>query len=292
MIDLITVVFREEINYLQTQAESVSVYVPEVNNIYVIVNDEDHVVDLIDTAWWRQHQHRVHIIPYSKWGYKTWVLGWENQQLLKLLAASEVVSNWSMVLDAKTWFVQTLDYTRLFDGQGRPTVGVQRTVPVFQSSREFAEKHYNISLPTVLGPAGVPFMFHTQSVRDMLSEFDNFIDFFQTHVRHPHFITEFYLYSAYILSQHHTYQTLYNNTQYYGCCNIADFDVPEFEKHFTRMCTDPRLLTASIHRRAYPLLTKQQVTKWQQFLIQRGLNTTAILGDEQWHSILTLQLNN
>jgi hypothetical protein len=285
MIDLITVVFREEIDYLRTQAESVSLYVPTINNIYVVVNDDDGVCDLIDTAWWAQHADRVKIVPYSKWGYQTWVLGWENQQLLKLLAASEADSSWSMVLDTKTWFIQPLIYTKLFDSYGKPTVGLQQTVPVFQSSREFVEQYYDVSLLEVLGPAGVPFMFHTKSVSDMIAGFDNFIDFFQVHVRHPHFVTEFYLYSAYILSQHGTYEALYNKTQYYGCCNIADFDVPAFDEHFARMQSDDRLLTVSVHRRSYPLLSKEQLTKWSQFLLSKQINTLSTWRDK-WHSIL------
>lgn len=286
MIDLITIVFKEEIDYLRTQAESVSLYVPTVNNIYVVVNDDDSVCELVDPAWWQQHASKVKVIPYSKWNYKTWVLGWENQQLLKLLAASEAESQWSMVLDAKTWFIQELNYSKLFDTQGRPNVGLQRTVPVFQPSKDFVEDHYNITLEKVLGPAGVPFMFHTETVANMVSEFDNFIDFFQVHVRHPHFITEFYLYSAYVLARFQTYEELYNKTQYYGCCNIADFDVPHFDEHYKRM-QEPNMLTVSIHRRAYPLLSSDQLEIWYGFLLSKKINTVSTWR-HKWDSNLTL----
>lgn len=286
MIDLITIVFKEEIDYLRTQAESVSLYVPTVNNIYVIVNDDDIVCESIDSAWWAQHQSKVQIIPYSKWGYTTWVLGWENQQLLKLLAASEASSAWSMVLDAKTWFIQELDYTKQFDEQGRPNVGFQRTVPVFQSSREFVEQYYCVDMPLVLGPAGVPFMFHTETVNNMVNGFEDFINFFQTHVRYPHCITEFYLYSAYVLNKYGDYEALYNKTQYYGCCNVADFDVPQFDEHLNRM-HDPQMLTVSIHRRAYPLLTPEQLEFWSTFLLSKKINTISTWRPK-WHSNLTL----
>jgi hypothetical protein len=274
MIDLITIVFKEEIDYLRTQAESVSLYVPTINNIYVVVNDEDSVCDLIDTTWWGKYSGQVKVIPYSKWNYTTWVLGWENQQLLKLLAASESESKWSMVLDAKTWFIQQLDYTKLFDKYGRATVGFQRTVPVFQSSKEFVEQYYSITLNEVIGPAGVPFMFHTETVANMVAEFDDFINFFQTHVRYPHCITEFYLYSAYVLARYQVYEELYNKTQYYGCCNIADFDVPTFDEHFTRM-QHPQMLTVSIHRRSYPIMSRAQLENWYQFLLSKKINTVS-----------------
>jgi hypothetical protein len=289
MIDLVTVVFIEEIDYLRTQAESVSLYVPQVNNIYIVVNDDDSICNLIDTAWWQQHQNKVKVIPYSKWNYVTSVSGWDNQQLLKLLAASEAESKWCMALDAKTWFVQHLDYTKLFDSQGRPITGVDKPILAFQSSKEFVEQHYNISLSGILGPSGVPFMFHTDTVRNMIQEFDNFIDFFQTQVRAPHCVTEFYLYCAYILSNQGTYKQLYNNNSpYYHFCNVADFDVPQFDQHITHMQTDTRLLTASIHRRAYPLLTESQLKDWAAFLHSRHINTISNWR-YKWHSNLTLQ---
>jgi hypothetical protein len=287
MIDLITVVFRDELDFLKIQAHSIDLHTKpqDICTIYVIVNDTDDVAELVDPAWWGQHKN-VQIVPYSKWNYNTRVNGWENQQLCKLLGASEAASNWSMCLDAKTWFVQELELDKLFDQTGRPKVGFMNVIPVFRSSRDFVEAHYNIKMNQVLGPAGVPFMFHTATVQSMINEFDNFIDFFQTNVRYPHFVTEFHLYDGYILSTHGTYEALYNKEQQYICFNIADFDVENFEDHYENiLLNSPDLLTASIHRRSYPLLSKEQLIKWQQFLFQRKLNIKAILGDKQlWHS--------
>jgi hypothetical protein len=125
----------------------------------------------------------------------------------------------------------------------------------------------------VVGPAGVPFMFHTATVQDMINSIDNFVDFFQTNVRYPNFVTEFHLYDGYVLSKFGNYEALYNETQYYTCCNVADFDVSQFDQLYKKMINDSNLLTASIHRRAYPLLSKEHLINWQQFLFQRKLNT-------------------
>lgn len=287
MIDLITVVFSKELDYLRTQAESVSLYVPHVNNIYVIVNDFDTVADDIDAGWWQQHSDKVKVIPYSTWDYTSRVTGWENQQLCKLLAAGDAASTWSMALDAKTWFIQTLDYEKLFDQDRRPRVGVLDTVPVFESSKQFVEQYFSVDLPQVLGPAGVPFMFHTDTVRSMINSFGDFINFFQINVKHPHCVTEFYLYSAYVLSRYGTYDVLYNKTPYYGCRNIADFDVPNFNNHMLRIKFDDRLLTASIHRTAYPLLTPEQLEIWAGFLYSKHINTISTWR-HKWHSTLIL----
>jgi hypothetical protein len=281
MIDIVTVVYRDELDFLKIQARSLDLYVKpqDLNTVYVIVNDTDDVCDLVDPGWWGQHTN-IKIVPYSKWNYTSRINGWENQQLCKLLSASEAVSEWSISLDAKTWIVQPLDLTKLFDEQGRVTAGTIPVFKVFTSSREFLEQHFTVSMPDIIGPQGVPFVFHTATAKQMVTDIPDFIEFFQTNVRWPHLITEFHLYSAYVLSQHGTYEKLYNKTQYYRCCNIADFDVPNFDRHFKRMSTDNQLLTASIHRRAYPLLSSDQLNAWNAFLDSRKLNTTAIQGDD------------
>lgn len=286
MIDIITVVYRDELDFLKIQARSLDLYVnvSDVNCIYVVVNDDDYVCNLIDPNWWGQHTN-IKIIPYSKWNYTTRVNGWENQQLCKLLAASEAESEWSMCLDAKTWFVQDLKLGCLFDGQHKPRVGTVPVFEVFKSSQDFVEQYYGVTMPEIIGPAGVPFMFHTPTVSSMLAEYDDFINFFQTHVRFPHLITEFHLYSAYVIARLGDFDVLYNKTQYYTCCNIADFDVPDFARLYNKLTSDRRLLTASIHRRAYPLLSAEQLDMWNCFLSSRKLNTVAIQGDDNGFQI-------
>lgn len=269
MLDLITIVFREELNLLRIQAKSINQYVSNINSITVIVNDHDDVTTLIDPTWWGDHQQRVIIKPYSDYNYVSRINGWENQQLLKLLASAESNSEWAMVLDAKTWFVQPLDITKLFDLYGRPCVGRAGISPYFISSQKFVEQYYNVDMPDIIGPAGVPFLFHSATVKDMINAIPEFIDWFQTNVRYPNLITEFHLYSGYVLSRYRDYQYLYNNTRYYDAVNIADWEAENFDCIFKEMITNPRVLTASIHRRSYASLTKDQHTQWTSFLIDK-----------------------
>ena len=63
MLDLITVVFRDEIPLLKIQAKSVDQYVTNINSITIIVNDDDSVAELIDPAWWGQYCQQVKIKP-------------------------------------------------------------------------------------------------------------------------------------------------------------------------------------------------------------------------------------
>ena len=278
MIDLITVVFRDEIPLLQIQAQSIAEYIPagELNSIIVVVNDSADVVDLIDTAWWKQYQDRVRISVRT---FESRINGWESQQLCKLLAASQAECKWSVVLDTKTWFVRPFAMLDIVDSQGRPRVGFGRLskIGIEDHTRHYIENLYRLNeLPHVIGPAGVPFFFHTETVQNMISEHDDFVEFFQTNVRYPNLITEFVLYSGYVKSKYGSFDVLYDTISIppFIALNIADYEAPDFDYRFNLIVTEPKVLTASLHRKAYAQLSPEQLARWQDFLIDRKLTVT------------------
>ena len=279
MIDLITVVFQEELHFLKTQALSIQLYTrqQDISNIYVVVNDVDSVADLVDPAWYGTHHAKVKIIPYSVWNYEMdRINGWQSQQICKLLAAREALSTWSMCLDAKTWFIQPLDLSKLFDSQHRVTAGTYPVSPVFTSSQRFLEQHYRISMPKTIGPGGVPFVFHSETVRALVNSFDDFVEFFKDNMSNSNAVTEFHLYSSFVLAQDGTYERLYNKTLYYTCYNIAEWEIDKFNRIYNALVNDPLALTASMHRKAYSLISPAQLEQWQQFLTLKKLNITTI----------------
>jgi hypothetical protein len=174
-----------------------------------------------------------------------------------------------MVLDAKTWFIRPLDLTRLFSN-GKPNTGFIPVMEVFDSSRQFVENLYNIKLDLVLGPGGVPFMFHTSTAQELVNSIDNFVEFFQTNVKYPNLITEFHLYSGYVLHKFGSYETLYNKTHYYQVVNIADYEATVFDDLFKTM-SNSNILTVSIHRRTYKDLSQSQIAQWISFLKDKSV---------------------
>jgi hypothetical protein len=279
LIDLITVVFQEELHFLKTQALSIQLYTrqQDISNIYVVVNDVDSVADLVDPAWYGTHQSKVKIIPYSVWNYEMdRINGWQSQQICKLLAAREALSTWSMCLDAKTWFIQSLDLSKLFDAQQRVTAGTWPVMPVFTSSKQFLEQHYSIDMPKIIGPGGVPFVFHSETVRALVNSFDDFIEFFKANMTNSNAVTEFHLYSSFVLARDGTYERLYNKTQYYTCYNIAEWETDKFDWIYHALTNDSLVLTASMHRKAYSLISPEQLEQWQQFVTQKKLNINNI----------------
>jgi hypothetical protein len=271
MIDLISVVFRDEISLLRIQAESINKYInpSDISTITVVVNDTDDVVDLIDPAWY--NHSTVNIIPYSVWDYSSRINGWENQQLCKLLAASESTAEWSLVLDAKTWFIKPFEVSELFDNNlGR--VGRTGIIPVFKSSHEFVEQLFEIKVTEIIGPHGVPFLFHTDTVKELIRSQPDFIDFFQTNVRYPNFVIEFHLYTAFVMHKYQTLDKLYSREQYCYPVNIAHFEWDSFDRIFEEM-QNSSVGTVSIHRKVYEQLTATQYQQWVDFLTDRGILT-------------------
>lgn len=269
MIDLCTVVFREEIETLRTQARSVSLYCQDIGiqSIYVIVNDDDEYVTQIDPAWWGSLQHLVRIVPRSVYSASYFTIGWVSQQVLKLQTAAVSNNTWCMVLDAKTFFVQPLKLSELFDN-GRPCVGLLDIYPVFEASRRISSEVWNIDLAQQVGPGGVPFLFRTSEVRAMIADIEtrkqtNFVEWFQT----QGMLTEFILYSAWIEHRHGLTNSVAEST----ICpvNICHGDANIDDK--LRFMHNHNTTTVSVHRSAWPNFSAEQQQQYNQLLEQKGL---------------------
>lgn len=274
MFDFITVVFQVELPLLEIQARSLDLYIKpqDVNQIVIVVNDNDYVADMIDTTWWGQHSNKVVIKTTSN--YDLLGTGWENQQVLKLIAASEATTTWSLVLDAKTWFIKPFESDKLFGTNGKPWVGSVPGLPnVFVQARAFVEQYYNIQMPKILGPNGVPYLFHTSSVKEMIDSIDDFIGFFRSNTQGPNFLTEFFLYSGFLISKYGSLEELHNTTHcYLFPFNLATNEISNDNDIFTKLRRYPKsILTASIHRNAYSKLSPEQLETWYNFLVERQL---------------------
>ena len=263
MIDLITVVYRPEMPFLELQAKSIETYFEQdfVNSIQVVVNDDDSVCDLINKAWWGKYQDRVNIVPYSLYNYKCRVNGWENQQLCKLLAASQSQQTWAMILDAKTLFVKPCTPELMFTGDKVNSHPIE-IFPQFIEAKESIQNIFGISFDEAVGPGGVPFMMHSDTVRDMIKYIETtaettFTDFFQTKCRYPDLITEFYLYSGYVSYKYGNILELYSGQQNWHCANLADWQIDQFDDVYQTMRLF-KTLTVSIQAQAWNILSQQQ----------------------------------
>lgn len=278
MLDLITVVYQKELPLLEIQARSIDLHVsPQIiNSIIVVVNDHQDVCDLIDASWYGQHQNLVKIILAPK----TKLSGWDSQQLHKLATAGSSTQEWTMILDAKTWFVNDLNIDLLFDDSNRAYHCTARNFTAFNDELVFTEQFFQTSTnQTIIGPAGVPFMFHTKTVRSLIQSIENISDlpfdqWFVEHVADPPRITEFVLYSVYVLYKYGTYNYLYAELDRpnYLYFNICDWQVKDFDLIYNKILANiNNVLTVSVHSRAYQLLSYIQKQSWLQLLVDKQL---------------------
>ena len=281
MIDLVTVVFQDELPVLRVQAQSVDLYAQNIGiqNIYVMVNDDQLVADQIDPAWWGALANRVRIIPKNIFSAEFPEFGWYSQQILKLLGSSLSYNRWSLVLDAKTILVQDIKLDRLFMPDGRMSWGHHPIQPVFEESGRITSKLFQIDLKRVLAPMGVPFLFDNQLVRGLIAEVElrtqtPFIEWFGTHGM----VTEFILYSGYIQYRYGSLDVVstVDSATAYSVCNICHGEFEKFDTKFN-FADNVNILTVSIHRRAWDQLHADQQQRYQDFLVSKNVSTAAEL---------------
>lgn len=273
MIDIVTVVFRDELPVLKLQAQSIERYCAGigVRNIYVVVNDDDDTINQIDAGWWGKGANNVLVVPRSAFSTQFVEDGWVSQQVLKILAASMSYNVWTMVLDAKTIFVRELKLEDIIDADGRARVGTMDIFPVFEPTRLMINQTYNIDLKKQLGPGGVPFFFQNDVVRLMIADTT-----FKVGAKFPYWfqakgrITEFMLYAGYLQYRFGGFETFYSPDAAIHPCNVCHSEVDIFDKKLEQM-QRPNTHTVSIHRRAWMQLTDDQKQAYKNILIDRGI---------------------
>jgi len=273
MIDIATVVFKDELPILKLQAQSIERYCQNIGirNIYVIVNDDEDTLHQIDAGWWGAAANHVLIVPRSAFSTQFVEDGWVSQQVLKILAAGMSYNTWTMVLDAKTIFVRELVLKDLIDEQGRARVGAMNIYPVFETTRLMVNQTYDIDMKQQLGPGGVPFLFQNDVVRLMIADTafrvkQKFPLWFQSKGR----ITEFMLYSGYLQYRFGGFDTFYSPELSFGVVNVCHTEVDQYQHKLEAMKNnDP--LTVSVHRKAWSQLTNEQKQAYQHFLLDRGI---------------------
>jgi hypothetical protein len=274
MLDTVTVVFKEELPILKVQAESINLYAQEIGiqTIFVIVNDDDNVVDQINLDWWGSFRDRVRIIPRSYFGCTFVENGWVSQQALKILASALSTNQFSMILDAKTIIVKKAVIDLILPG-GNPIGGTHPIPEVFYPSARIIGELFGVTLTRNGGSSGVPFIFNNNIIRDMLVEIKSrtgqeFSDWFQE----QGMVTEYLLYVGYNLYLHRSMDKFYSLTYPYTVANLCHNQTGIIEEKLIEML-EPDKLTISVHRRAWAVMNEKQRSTYKQILVSRGLTT-------------------
>lgn len=279
MIDVVTVVFREELPILQCQAQSIDLYCKNIgiNSIYVMVNESGLSAD-IDPSWWGSMAYRVRVIPRETFSVNWIGDGWLTQQLLKILGSALSYNAWTMVLDAKTVLTNDISLDLVFNDQGQAKFGWIGVNPVFHPAQEIANRLIDSNNEKILLPAGVPFFFHNASVRSMISysELKTGNDFASWFLNQG-MLTEFVLYSTWI-SADQKRKELYTDVpsdNSWKICHVCHVQTDQFDRILDSH--DDFSHTLSVHRQAWSSLSDKQKQTFRNRLMVRGISKSRLL---------------
>jgi hypothetical protein len=282
MIDLVTVVFRDELEILKIQAQSIDLYCGNlgVRSIYVVVNDEDSVATAVDPVWWGKLKSSVRIVPRSTFSTQYIEDGWISQQILKILGSSMSYNTWSLILDAKTILVAPVDPNRLVNKDGRMVWSAWPIQSEFVDSQQITNKLFNINLTHCLEPGGVPFLFHNNSIRSMIAEISTRVNQdFPVWFQQQKLLTEFILYSGYLEYVHSSLNKICSipyDKKPYDACNICHSDLEHIDRKLNQMLVyDPNLLSVSVHRHAWDKFDNKQKELYRTVLINKHITQAA-----------------
>ena len=175
--------------------------------------------------------------------------------------------------DAKTLPNCTYDKRLLFDGnRARCANWAENMSPHWQTGVQFLKDKYGITDFKWISPAGVPFLAHVPTMRAMVYEEPDFVEWFHTYCDFPNRfnphargITEFLCYSAYVSSIPGLFEKLYTNEQAIEVRNLADWEADNFDEWMAEV-KKISPFTISIHPRAYKLLTDAQRAEWDEYI--------------------------
>jgi hypothetical protein len=243
-----------------------------IRNIYVVLNDTETIASQIDPAWWGPLASNVLIIPRTAFSTPFVADGWLSQQVLKLLTASMSYNTYSMILDAKTLFVRELDPATVVDETGRILTGRCPIYPVFEPSKKIVEQLFEIELTEQLGPGGVPFIVHNDTVRMMIAEITlRTRSPFPTWFQQQGMVTEFILYSGFVKFLCGNLEVMYDRQNKLGSIvNVSHDETVHWLTKINQM-NNRNTLTVSVHRGAWPRLTAQQRQEYRDLLLHRGI---------------------
>lgn len=274
MIDTVTVVFQDELPILRVQAQSIDLYAQDIGiqKIFVVVNDHDSVADQIDPAWWGSLRDRVCVVPRSSFQCGFVDDGWVSQQALKVLASALSHNQFSMILDAKTILVRPVTVDLVLP-DGKPTGGTYPIPEVFKTSAQIVGDLFGVVLTSNGGSSGVPFFFHNQTIRNMLTEIkartaQEFSDWFQQ----QGMVTEYLLYVGYNLYLHGSMDKFYSMTHPYGVSNLCRNQTNIIDIKLVEM-TRANNLTISVHRYAWAVMSPEQKESYKKILISKNITT-------------------
>lgn len=281
-IDLVTIVFDDEVNLLYLQAHSISKYIngKHINKIHIIYNDSDF--SIFEVFFYEKIYNQYGLLKDKiiLHNYKnligvnseinTW-FGWRIQQLIKLTISDIVQTDHYLVLDSKNHFIRKFKLSLFFSKDKNilfvgnigimekyftncmQYFGVEKQLALNLLSKE-SKTNIGNKLPITI----TPYLLKTDIVKKMINYLNirenNFCTFFLNNVN----ITEFHMYSSFIIYSQMLNQFCISDR----FDHIAIFNIyPQNETVFidlVKKAINNDIVSFAIHRTRFKNLTTKQ----------------------------------
>ena len=279
-LTFVTVVFEEEYLLLQLQARSMRLYLSP------IMIDEIIIIDNSRRSMPQAFKDKL-LVAYGQLAPLVTILlskdictipntkGWVSQQILKLMIAEHIDSEWYVALDSKNHFVKSPDKDFFLSLEGRARVSAYS-----YEAHPLRSKLERILTYLDLDPAPwiskftatiTPFVFNREIVLETIAEVElkSNNSFAEEFVKSN--LTEFFLYSSYILRSGRKFEDVYDFDQY--LCPIIWAHTAELNACQNRISyvKELEMPIFSIHRKALPLLCNDSMQTLALFWKERCL---------------------
>lgn len=271
MIDFLTLSFNDnvEIALLQLQAISFKYVLPtmidHIGKIFIFYNDKG-----IDKIEFIKQYYPLALRPKVCIIYRDTIMkqceneksNWRNQQYFKLYISKYIESEYYVVLDGKNHFIRDInlndfisnDKPKLFlNNPGEMINYYNNCLFYFNIDNPFTYKYDDISKKPIgnnILLTTTPFIFIKKQVSNLINFIENkekktFYDFFMKNIS----ITEFYLYSTYLIFSNNIdkHAMVQRNNYSITIFNNPNLDFNKFE-HKKVAITDPKVKVFGLHR--------------------------------------------
>lgn len=293
-IDFVTITYRPEVLLLKLQARSMARFLDanDVGEIVVIVQGDapaDTIVAIAEEVLpeYGALRSRVRIVTQAElMGIRQAATGWVQQQVLKLAISRTLSAEHYVALDAKNHFINPANALNFVGTDGKALTYRIKGHGSLSRALDNAAKYFNVDLTspeTRLMPTTTPYTLVRAKVEAMIDEVERregvaFADWFMAPRR---YVTEFFLYFAYISATEPGVDALYR----FGGRNTVTLFTrwPETEEALNAALAklaDPKMIIFGLHKNRIAQLDEASEAKVTQRWLDAGLFPSAAVASD------------
>ena len=284
---LATVICDRDLALYELQAESISKYLEPGQQIVLAINENDHTkcLDYYHSTLSKYlKNHSVTIFTKADfdvvWGrhYKSQYEGWANQQIIKLIIADRITTDYYLVLDSQNFLYREFNLSQVVSDKGQYPYRTSCLVMPDNIWSSYSQNlNYNRPVPdTEIMSICTPIYFNTNLIKSAMDEHSSTREFVSWFSSLSKIKSEFIWYYIWAethggIDRYHYYVKIEDDWAQPYLRDSQQFD-QDFENFITRLGIHHSHKWASINHRSWGDMTNQQYNDLLVKLGTFGLN--------------------